>query len=138
MEAYVHGVSTREVDHLVAALGVESRISKRAVTRICADLDTDVAAAFNGRDLSEQRFPYLFLDATFCNARVARRVVSRAVVIATGVFVDGRREVLGCAVGDSETQPFWSEFLRSRGLGFSKSEPSHVSRSPAQVEADRH
>jgi hypothetical protein len=41
-------------------------------------------------------------------------------VIATGVSADGRREVLGCAVGDSETEDFWTEFLRGlrdRGLG---------------------
>jgi putative transposase len=50
MEAYVHGVSTRKVDDLVAALGAESGISKSEVSRICAELDTDVAA-FNTRDL---------------------------------------------------------------------------------------
>ena len=49
-----------------------------------------------------------------------KRVVSQAVVIATGVSAEGRREVLGCAVGDSETEAFWTEFLRDlreRGLG---------------------
>jgi putative transposase len=126
MEAYVHGVSTRKVDDLVAALGAESGISKSEVSRICAELDTDVGA-FNTRDLGEQEFPYVFLDATYCKARVGgdihgkgARVVSQAVVIATGVSADGRREVLGCAVGDSETKDFWTEFLRSlrdRGLG---------------------
>jgi putative transposase len=46
-------------------------------------------------------------------------VVSQAIVIATGVSADGRREVLGSAVGDSETEAFWAEFLRGlreRGL----------------------
>ena len=46
-------------------------------------------------------------------------MASQAVVIATGVAADGHREVLGCAVGDSETAAFWAEFLRSlreRGL----------------------
>jgi putative transposase len=63
--------------------------------------------------------PYVFLDATYLNGRVAGQVVSRAVVAATGVTVAGEREVLGCAVGDSEDEVFWSEFLRScaeRGL----------------------
>ena len=61
----------------------------------------------------------MFLDATYCKARVTGRVVSRAVVIATGVSADGRREVLGCAVGDSETEALWTECLRDlrdRGL----------------------
>jgi len=51
-EAYVRGVSTRKVDALVTALGAESGISKSEVSRICAELDIDVAA-FNTRDLGE-------------------------------------------------------------------------------------
>jgi putative transposase len=118
MEAYLHGVSTRKVDDLVRALGADTGISKSEVSRICADLDAEVAA-FADRTLAEQPFPYVFLDATYCKARVDRRVVSQAVVIATGVAADGRREVLGFAVGDSEDGAFWTAFLRSlkaRGL----------------------
>src|SRR6266568_1191841 len=111
MQAWVEGVSTRKVDDLVAALGVESGISKSEVSRICAQLDTDVAA-WRGRDLAAHATPYVFLDATYCKARVNGRVVSRAVVIATGVPADGRREVLGVDVGDSENEDFWTEFLR--------------------------
>ena len=118
MEAYLHGMSTRKVDDLVKALGADTGISKSEVSRICADLDTEVAA-FRDRPLADQRFPYVFLDATYCKARVNHRVVSQAVVIATGVAADGRREVLGFDVGDSEDGAFWTAFLRSlksRGL----------------------
>jgi putative transposase len=118
MQAWIEGVSTRKVDDLVAALGVESGISKSEVSRICAQLDGDVAA-WRERSLAEQATPYVFLDATYCKARVHGRVVSRAVVIATGVTADGHREVLGVDVGDSETEDFWTEFLRGlreRGL----------------------
>jgi putative transposase len=116
-QAYVEGVSTRRVDDLVVAMG-GTGISKSEVSRICAQLDEDVAA-WRSRPLDEIAFPYVFLDATYCKARINKRVVSQAVVIATGVSSDGRREVLGCAVGDSETESFWTEFLRSlrdRGL----------------------
>ena len=119
MEAYLHGVSTRKVDDLVKALGADTGISKSEVSRICADLDTEVGA-FRDRSLAEQSFPYVILDATYCKARVNHRVVSQAVVIATGVRADGWREVLGFAVGDSEDGAFWTAFLRSlkaRGLG---------------------
>jgi putative transposase len=88
------------------------------VSRICADLDTEVAA-FRDRSLAGQGFPYVFLDATYCKARVDHRVVSQAVVVATGVAADGHREVLGSEVGDSEDGAFWTAFLRSlktRGL----------------------
>src|SRR3954462_7873472 len=114
----LHGVSTRKVADLVRALGADTGISKSEVSRICADLDEEVGA-FADRSLAEQAFPYVFLDATYCKARVNRRVVSQAVVIATGVAADGHREVLGFAVGDSEDGAFWTAFLRSlkaRGL----------------------
>ena len=118
MEAYLHGVSTRKVDDLVKALGVDTGISKSEVSRICEDLDEEVAA-FRGRSLKEDAYPYVFLDATYCKARVNRRVVSQAVVVATAVRADGHREVLGFDVGDSEDGAFWTAFLRSlkaRGL----------------------
>jgi putative transposase len=118
MEAYLHGTSTRKVDDLVKALGADSGISKSEVSRICAELDVEVAA-FRDRSLAEQPFRYVFLDATYCKARVDHRVVSQAVVVATGVAADGRREVLGFDVGDSEDGAFWTAFLRSlktRGL----------------------
>ena len=121
MEAYVNGVSTRAVDDLVAALGIESGISKSEVSRICAGLDETVAA-FRSRPLHHTTFPYLFLDATYLHVRrtgASGQVTSMAVVIATGVTATGGREVLGVDVGDSEDEVFWRGFLRSlkeRGL----------------------
>jgi putative transposase len=104
MEAYLHGVSTRKVDDLVRALGVDTGISKSEVSRICAELDGEVAA-FRSRSLAHTAFPYVFVDATYLKARVDGRVVSRAVVIATGVTADGGREVLGLDVGDARMAP---------------------------------
>jgi transposase-like protein len=118
MEAYVHGVSTRKVDDLVRALGVGTGISKSEVSRICSELDKDLEA-FRTRRLDHVAFPYLFCDATYVKGRVRGRVVSRAVVVVTGVTAVGNREVLGCDVGDSEDGVFWTSFLRSlrqRGL----------------------
>lgn len=118
MEAYVHGVSTRKVDDLVKALGVGSGISKSEVSRICSELDRDLEA-FRTRPLGHVEFPYVFADATYVKGRVGGRVVSRAVVIATGVTATGDREVLGVEVGDSDDGAFWTAFLRglrARGL----------------------
>ena len=84
MEAYLHGVSTRKVDDLVRALGADTGISKSEVSRICADLDAEVAA-FRDRSLADSAYPYVFLDATYCKARVNHRVVSQAIVVAVGV-----------------------------------------------------
>ena len=109
----MHGVSTRKVDDLVAALGAASGISKSEVSRICAGLDEEMAA-FRTRALGHVEFPYVFADATYLKGRVGGQVVSRAVVVATGVAMSGEREVLGCAVGDTEDEAFWAEFFRSR------------------------
>ena len=118
MEAYVHGVSTRKVDDLVVALGIDAGVSESEVSRICKELD-DVVGAFRERRLDHVRFPYVFLDATYVKAHEGAHVVSKAVVIATGVTAKGDHEVLGLAVGDSEDGAFWTAFLRSlraRGL----------------------
>lgn len=97
---------------LVKALGADTGISKSEVSRICGNLDEDVAA-FLDWPLADTTYQYVFLDATYSKACVGRRVVSPAVVMAVGVAADGRRDVLGFAGGDTEPQPFWTTFLRS-------------------------
>ena len=115
-EAYVHGVSTRKVDDLVKALGLDG-ISKSEVSRICAELDP-VVEAFRTRPLTGE-YPYLWVDATYHKVRVEGRVVSQATVVAIGVTFEGERQVLGVDVGASEDRSFWTAFLRGlvkRGL----------------------
>jgi len=115
-EAYIQGISTRSVDELVKAMGMEG-ISKSQVSRLCAEIDQRVQAFLN-RPI-EGEWPYLWLDATYGKARRDHHIVSVAVIVAVAVNTDGRREVLGMAIGSSEAEPFWTEFLRSlarRGL----------------------
>src|SRR3954463_16562504 len=64
MEAYVQGVSTRSVDDLVAALGIDTGISRSSVSRICAGLDERITA-FRTRTLGHVEFRYVYLDATY-------------------------------------------------------------------------
>ena len=124
-QAYVEGVSTRRVDDLLQALGLtgidtpalaggarESRVS-----RICKELD-EVVEPFRNRPL-EGEYPFVWLDALYLKVRQNHRIVSQALVIATGVRENGEREVLGFALGASEEEAFWVAFLRSlvrRGL----------------------
>ena len=115
-EAYIQGISTRSVDELVKALGMEG-ISKSQVSRLCAEIDERVHA-FLARPI-EGDWPYVWLDATYVKVRRNHQIVSVAVIVAVGVNTDGRREVLGMTIGHSEAEPFWVEFLRSlarRGL----------------------
>ncbi len=115
-EAYIQGVSTRSVDNLVKAMG-GSGVSRSQVSRLCAEID-DRVKAFLDRP-PEGDGPYVWLDATYVKVRRNHRIVSAAVIIAVGVNGDGRREVLGMDIGDSEAETFWTEFLRKlrrRGL----------------------
>jgi transposase-like protein len=115
-EAYVQGISTRSVDDLVKAMGMTG-ISKSQVSRLCGEIDGKIAN-FLERPL-EGDWPYVWLDATYVKARQDGRIVSVAVIIAIGVNSDGRREILGMAIGVSEAETFWTDFLRKltrRGL----------------------
>jgi putative transposase len=115
-EAYIQGISTRSVDDLVKAMGMDG-ISKSQVSRLCEDIDTRVNT-FLDRPL-EGDWPYMWIDATYVKTRQNGSIVSVAVIIAVGVNTHGRREVLGMKIGASEAEPFWTEFLRSltrRGL----------------------
>ncbi|MDP6884833.1 MAG: IS256 family transposase [Rhodospirillales bacterium] len=115
-EAYIQGISTRSVDELVKAMGMTG-ISKSQVSRLCEEIDERVKA-FLDRPL-EGDWPYLWLDATYIKVRQAGRIVSVAAIVAVAVNTEGRREVLGLAIGPSEAETFWTDFLRSltrRGL----------------------
>ena len=93
------------------------RDQQSQVSRLCAEIDERVQT-FLHRPI-EGEWPYLWLDATYVKARRDHHIVSVAVIVAVAVNTDGRREVLGMTIGNSEAEPFWTEFLRSltrRGL----------------------
>jgi putative transposase len=116
-EAWVHGVSTRKVDDLVAAMG-GCHVSKSEVSRICSELDLELAL-FRDRPLDDAQYPYVWFAATYEKVRQGGRMVSQAVVVAMAIRESGEKCVLGVAVGASETEAFWREFCRSlvaRGL----------------------
>jgi hypothetical protein len=108
-------VSTRKVDDLVAAMG-GCHVSKSEVSRICSELDLELAL-FRDRPLDDAQYPYVWFDATYEKVRQGGRIVSQAVAMA--IRESGEKCVLGVAVGASETEAFWREFCRSlvaRGL----------------------
>jgi len=98
----------------VSALGSQSGISKTQVSRICQEIDQQVQAFLN-RPLQETGYAYDYMDATYLHGRLGKplQVCARAVVVAMSVNADGRRELLGLKVGDSESESFWSEFIAS-------------------------
>ena len=116
-QAYVEGVSTRRVDDLVKAMGIEG-ISKSEVSRLAAELDERVAE-FRSRPLESGPYRYCWIDALTQRVREGGRVVNVSAVIATAVNAEGKREIVGFDVVTTEDTDAWTAFLRSlvkRGL----------------------
>jgi hypothetical protein len=78
------------------------------VSRLVGDIDKRVNA-FLTRPI-EGEWRYVWIDATYVWVRQGGRIVNVAVIVATGANTEGRREVLGLAVGPSEAEPFWKVF----------------------------
>jgi putative transposase len=117
-QCYVEGVSTRRVDDIARAMGIDG-ISKSQVSRLCAELD-EVVAAWRNRPLDAGPYAFVWLDALVVKVREGGRVVNTAALVATGVNADGYREILGLDIGAAEDGAAWTAFLRSlvaRGLG---------------------
>jgi transposase-like protein len=114
-EAVVRGVSTRKIEAVLGELGIAG-VSAGQVSQLCAELDEKVRQ-FRERPLGEIR--YVWVDALYEKVREDERVESMAVVIATGVNLQGRREVLGLDVIPTESEEGWTQFfkgLKERGL----------------------
>ena len=116
-QCYVEGVSTRRVDDVAQAMGIEA-ISKSQVSRICAELD-EVVAAWRARPLDAGPYVFVWIDALTQKVREGGRIVATAVLVATAVNGDGHREILGLDIGSAEDGATWTAFLRglvARGL----------------------
>ncbi len=116
-QCYVEGVSTRRVDDVARAMGIDG-ISKSQVSRICADLD-EVVEAWRSRPLDAGPYTFVWIDALAMKVREAGRIQSTAVLVATAVNAEGHREILGVDIGTAEDGATWTAFLRglvARGL----------------------
>jgi len=116
-QCYIEGVSTRSVEDVACAMGID-RISKSQVSRLCAELD-EVVEAWRSRPLDAGPYPFVWIDALSMKVREGGRIVSAAVLVATGVNAEGYREILGVDIGSAEDGATWTQFLRglvARGL----------------------
>lgn len=115
-EMYVQGVSTRKVKAITEELCGHA-FSASAISEINKKLDGELAA-FASRRL-EEVYPYLIVDARYEKVREAGVITSQAVLIAIGVDLEGRRNVLGVELANRESGSSWKAFLgslKSRGL----------------------
>jgi putative transposase len=115
-EMYVQGVSTRKVKAVTEELCGHS-FSATSISEATAKLDESLKAFF-GRRL-EETFPYVILDARYERVREAGIIASQAVLVAIGVDLEGRRQVLGVEMANRESRSSWRDFLaglKARGL----------------------
>jgi transposase-like protein len=117
MEMVVNGISTRKVARITEELCGTS-FAKSTVSDLCKGLDP-LVAAWNERDLSSQRYPFVLVDALVLKVRESGRVRAVSALLAVGVNAHGYREILGLQLGDSESERSWMSFftwLKARGL----------------------
>jgi putative transposase len=116
VSAYVHGASTRDIGQITEALMGE-HVSKSTVSRAAKALGTKVDELRQAPIVGP--IPYLFLDATFLDARWARKVENVSALVAYGIGMDGHRQLLAVTIGAEESEESWSELLAQlleRGL----------------------
>jgi putative transposase len=115
--SYLLGVSTRRMEKLVGALGID-RLSKSQVSEMSKDLDEQVAA-FRSRPLDAGPYTFVAADALVLKVRETGRTVNVHALLATGVNAEGYREILGLQVTSAEDGAGWLAFFRdltARGL----------------------
>jgi putative transposase len=115
---YLLGVSTRRMDKLVQSLGITT-LSKSQVSVMAKELDAHVEE-FRTRRLEDAGpFTFVAADALVLKVREGGRVVGVHALVATGVNLDGHREILGLQVTTTEDGAGWLGFFRdlvARGL----------------------
>jgi len=144
VSAYVSGASTRDIGGVTEALMGE-RVSRSTVSRVAKSLDEKVRELRNAPIAGP--IPYLFLDATFLDARWARTVENVSALVAYGIGLDGKRQLLAVTIGAEESEDSWSELLaqlNERGLsgvrlvvadahaGLAKAVRKHIPEAPLQ------
>jgi transposase-like protein len=112
--SFVRGLSVRDVEATLAdALGVEGKVSKSEVSRICKAIG-DELDAWNGRRLDEVKLDYLFLDGSYFRYHVG--AAAEPLLAAWGIDTDGKPVFVGLAAsGAGESSDGWADFLTELG-----------------------
>ena len=113
---YSFGMSTRDIQrHLQQVYGVE--VSAETISNITESVMADVRE-WQNRPL-EKTYPILFLDALRVNSRQDGKNINKALYVALAINWEGRKEVLGLWLADTEGAKFWMSVLtdiKNRGV----------------------
>ncbi|HTD76814.1 MAG TPA: IS256 family transposase [Chloroflexota bacterium] len=110
---FVRGLSTRDVEATLAeALGEQATVSRSTVSRICAEIATEMAT-WQQRRLDDLQLDYLFLDASFFRYHVG--AAAEPVLAAWGITTEGKPVFVGLDTSTAESTDGWSGFLADLG-----------------------
>lgn len=116
LSMYAKGMTTSDIEsHIRDIYGIE--VSDTTVSRV-TDKILPIAKEWQQRPL-EAVYAVVFLDAIHFHVRSEGQIVKKAVYIAIGINLDGRKDVLGMWVGENESAKFWATVLnglRNRGV----------------------
>ena len=116
LSMYARGMSTREITgHLEEIYGVE--VSPTLISNV-TDAVKDEVTAWQNRSI-DAVYPIMYLDALYVKIRETGHIQNRAIYVAIGVNMHGRKEVLGLWMGQSEGAKFWLQVLtdlKNRGV----------------------
>jgi len=115
---YLSGTNSRRIRRALRPLLGERHLSKSAVSRVVARLNT-LWATWQTRDLSPERYAVLFLDGFHLRVRLARRVIVVPVLAALGVTETGQKQLVALQLAPAEATRSWSGLLadlQARGL----------------------
>ena len=104
---YIQGVSTRKVSAIVEKL-CGKKICSSKISRVVALLE-ETLESWHNRPLGV--FPYVFLDSRYEKVRQIGQIRDAAILIGSGVDLQGKRKVLGVSVSLSEQEVHWRDFL---------------------------
>lgn len=113
---YAKGMTTSDIEsHFQELYGIE--VSNSTISRI-TDKVLPLIKEWQERPL-EEVYAMVYLDAIHFHVRSEGRIVKKAVYIALGIDMEGRRDVLGMYVGENESAKFWLTVLnglKNRGV----------------------
>lgn len=114
---YARGMTTREIQGYLEEI-YSTKVSAELISKVTDGVLEDIVA-WQNRPL-DSVYPILYLDCIYVKGRDNHTIINKAVYIAIGVNIEGKKELLGIWVGKNEGSKFWMQVvteLKNRGIG---------------------
>ncbi len=113
---YARGMTTREIQGHLEEI-YSSKVSAELISKVTDGVLEDIIS-WQNRPL-DSIYPIIYLDCIYVKGRDNHTIINKAVYIAIGVNMEGKKELLGIWVGKNEGSKFWMQVvteLKNRGI----------------------